>query len=387
MTAQATDPFDCLDSLIASQGAGAAFRFLAERFQQEKRYPALFELRTLAKRLELGLPLVGGQGMEDIPAALRPEYERCFLDAARETGGLFLSDGDIVRAWPYFRAIGDPAPVKAAIESLAPARGEESQDAILEIALHERVHPRKAFELILANYGTCRAITIFGQYPGPEAREESLQLLVATIYQELAANLARSVEEAEGAAPASTRVIHLIAGRAWLFEGMNYFIDTSHLVTVLRYAIDLESPEHLRMAIEMAAYGACLNEMFHHRGDPPFENIYADTAAYLKVLLGEDVEASLDHFRAKAAAADVEVDGGAAAQALVVLLARAGKYREAVEVSREKLAGVSPQYLICPSIPQLCQRSGDYALLAEISRSGGDLLNYTAATLQRLGTP
>jgi hypothetical protein len=53
----------------------------------------------------------------------------------------------------YFRAIGDSSPVAAAIENVAPA---ENQESIIEIALHERVHPRKGFELILADFGICR---------------------------------------------------------------------------------------------------------------------------------------------------------------------------------------------------------------------------------------
>ena len=46
---------------------------------------------------------------------------------------------------------------------------DDVNDAVLEIALHERVHPRKGFELVMASHGICRAITVFGQYPGTRA--------------------------------------------------------------------------------------------------------------------------------------------------------------------------------------------------------------------------
>jgi hypothetical protein len=102
------------------------------------------------------------------------------MAAAREVGGLFLADGDIPRAWPYFRAIGDSAPVAADIEKLQP---QENQEPVIEIALHERVHPRKGFELILGNYGICRAITFLEQYPDRKTREDCIRLLVRTLHR------------------------------------------------------------------------------------------------------------------------------------------------------------------------------------------------------------
>src|SRR5438105_2664712 len=85
--------------------------------------------------------------LRDVPADVRPAYERAFVEAAREVGGLFLADGDVTRAWPYYRAVGESAPVAAAIEQIAPGEDIES---VIAIAFQERVNPRKGFELILA---------------------------------------------------------------------------------------------------------------------------------------------------------------------------------------------------------------------------------------------
>jgi hypothetical protein len=93
---------------------------LIEKFREEKKYPLVFEARLMKSRHALGLPLIQNERLEDLPEAKRVVHERDFMAAAREVGGLFLADGDIPRAWPYFRAIGDSAPVAAAIEKLQP---------------------------------------------------------------------------------------------------------------------------------------------------------------------------------------------------------------------------------------------------------------------------
>src|SRR5438552_4705491 len=166
-----TDTFDLLASALEAGGNSAAFDFLAVKFQEEKNYPSLFEARLMQKRLELGLDPIQMGSLEDVPEGVRPTYERAFMDAAREVGGLFLADGDVTRAWPYFRAVGDSAPVAAAIEkTAAPA---EDLDGVIAIAFQERVNPRKGFELILRQYGICRAITCFDQYPVPAGREDA----------------------------------------------------------------------------------------------------------------------------------------------------------------------------------------------------------------------
>ncbi len=75
-------------------------------------------------------------------------------------------------------------------------------------------------------------------------------------------------------------------------------------------------------------------------------------------------------------------DGKAAAQILVGLLDRLGRFDEAIAVAAEHLAGVPDGALACPSIAQLCQRAGHPARLAQIARDQGDLVHYAAALLQ-----
>src|SRR5438034_1026943 len=164
--------FHLVEQALRSGGSEAGFDFLARRFREEKDYPRLFEARLMKKRHELGLPLIQIDQLEDLPNDVRRTYEEGFIQAAREVGNLFLADGNVQRAWPYFRAIGETAPIAAAIDKFDSPEGIEP---IIEIAFMERVSPFKGFQMILSNYGICRAITSFGQYPCREGRDDSLR--------------------------------------------------------------------------------------------------------------------------------------------------------------------------------------------------------------------
>lgn len=372
------DDFDRAEQALQAGGAEAALQFLSDKFRNEKNYAALFETRLMRKRRELGLPLLQMGSLDDIQEDKRPGYEKEFIEAARETGNLFLGDGDIPRGYSYLRAIGDLQPVFNAIDRLTM---DDVNDAVLEIALHERVHPRKGFELVMASHGICRAITVFGQYPGTQGREDCLHLLITKLHTDLMASLRRTIQEAEGTAPEGQSIPELIAGRDWLFEGMSYYVDTSHLVSILGFSLELTDPAMLRMAIELCEYGRKLSPMFHYRGDPPFEDIYADHAVFLKALSGEDVEAGIAHFVKKVEDSDPEEIGTGPAQILIVLLGRLKRYKQAVEISVLYLAGADQTQLACPSVLQLCYLAEDPGKMMEIAKRKQDLLGFTAGLL------
>jgi hypothetical protein len=379
------DTFEVVEQVLRGSGPEAGFDLLLKKFRDEKKYPLVFEARLLKKRHELKLPLIQAEPAPDLPTDVRRAYDEEFIAAARDVGALFLGDGNIQRAWPYFRAIGETAPIAAAIEQFKIPEQGESQDTIdplIEIALHERVHPRKGFELILANYGTCRAITMFEQYPGREGRDDSLRLLVRTLHNELVESLKRAIARQEGQAPDTRSVPQLIEGREWLFGEYDYYVDTSHLVSILRFSMDLTDRETLALAVELTAYGKRLSPMFHYRGDPPFENMYEDYSIYLRALLGQDVETAIAHFRNKITEADPDADVSGPAQVLVGLLARLQSYTEAIDVSLKYLRDVGPGQLGCPPVLQLCQSAGDYTRLKELAREQGDLLSFAAAVIQ-----
>src|SRR5437867_12882653 len=95
--------FDLVEHMAQSQGAEAAFAVLVQKFREEHNLPQLFETRLLKKRWELDLPLIQTEPLGDLPDVTRRAYEDAYIEAAREVGGLYLAEGNIPRAWPYFR--------------------------------------------------------------------------------------------------------------------------------------------------------------------------------------------------------------------------------------------------------------------------------------------
>ena len=371
--------FDLLEQAVRSGGSEAAFDFLIQKFREEKNYPLLFEARLMKKRRELGLPLIWAHSLEDLPQETRRTYEEDYIEAAREVGGLFLADGDIPQAWPYFHAIGEMEPVAAAIEAF---QSQEGIEPIIEIAFQQGVHPRKGFELILAHYGLCRAITSFSQYPGQEGRDDSARLLVRQLYEDLVESLKLAIARREGHKPDTESVCALIADRDWLFEQNGYHLDTTHLASVIRFTLELSDRDTLALAVELAEYGKRLSSMFQYQHHPPFDNGYEDYAVYLRALRGEDADGAIEHFRKKVAELDPAEVGSHPAQVLVELLARLKRYAQAIEVSLEYLQNVKSAELACPSVTQLCQLAGDPGKLMEIGRQRSDLLSFAAGLLQ-----
>jgi hypothetical protein len=372
--------FDQIDQALRSGGPAGGLDFLATKVLGEKNYPLLFEVRLLKKRHELGLPLIQVDDAAPMPPDVRRDYDQTFMDTAREVGGLFLADGNIQRAWPYFRAVGETAPVAAAIDKI---EFQEGMEPIIEIAFMERVHPYKGFQMILSHYGTCRAITSFGQFPCREGRDESLRLLVRTLHAELVERLKRVITGVEGQAPDTESVSALIAGRDWMFEDGSSYIDTSHVISVVRFSLDLQDAETLALAEELTGYGARLKSPYQERSEPPFDDFYVDHGVYFRALQGKDTDGAVAHFRKKMEDSDPAETGSAPAQVLVGLLARLDRYREAIEVSQAHLADVNPSELACPTVIQLCFLAGDYDRLRTVARERGDLLNYTVQALAR----
>ncbi len=371
--------FGALEQAFRSDGPGAAFDLLIRTALEAKDYRVLFGARLMQTRQGLKLPLIETEPTINLAGDELSTYQKALNKAARETGELFLADGDIVSAWTYFKALGDPAPVAAAMEKI---NGGEQLDRVIEIAFHEGVNPRKGFELILEHHGICRAITLFGSNRDYATRQHCLRLLVRTLYGQLTAGLKETIAGVEGAAIDDANLAVLIAGRPWLFEGTSSYVDSTHLTTLLRFTPELEDAESLRMAAEMADYGRCLAPMFHFRGDPPFEDTYADHAVYLRALLGEEVDGAIGHFKKKVTET-IPVSGDTTpAEVLIELLLRLGRYAEAIQASLEFFPNSRATPLSCPSAIQLCQMAGDYRQLRELALERGDLLAFTAAVIQ-----
>jgi hypothetical protein len=365
------DLFDRLEQACRDEGASAALDRLVAQLREQKRYQLIFEMRLLRKRQSLGLPLVFSGPLSEVPAAQRDRYQAALIEAAREAGHSFLADGDIERAWHYFRAIGEPAPVSNAIEQVESA---DEAERVLPIALLEDVNPRKGFELLLRHRGLCQGTDFVIKTTEGEKRIMFLQMLVRAFYAQLAANLQEAIAEAEHVGATTNSVAELIAGRNWLFDGGRLYIENSHLLSILQTSSELPDPETIRLALELAEYAQHLAPIHRPEGRPPFDDPFVDHAVYLRVLLGEQLDEGLDHFRRKLTDSDPLT-----ADVLVALLARAGRYDEAIKVSMDHLHGQAGEH--CPSATQLCQMAGDYARLREVARQEGDLIGFAASII------
>ncbi len=379
----AMDLFDRVGHALRAGDTEAGFRLAVHRFREEGSYPLIFEARLMKKRYELGMPLIQTEPWGDLPPDVQAAYEQATIEAAREVGMLFLDDGEVGKAWPYFRALGEKEPVRAAIEACSVDADGEVLDGIIEVAYHEQVHPRRGFELILKHYGTCRAITNFSQYPVEEGRQDCAHLLVEGVHSELVDNIKYAIRKKEGGEPDGDNLAALVDRRDWLFEGNAYYLDTSHVSSLVQMSPTIERKDTLLLLHGLSEYGRRLGEMYQFPGNPPFENVFEDYGVYLRAVVGMDVEGGLAHFRRKIETCDPQVAGTTPAQVLVNLLVRLGRGGEAADVAVRHLSETDPQFLTCPNALQLCQMAGDYSRLADISRQRRDLLSFAAATMQQ----
>ncbi len=375
------DLFDRIDNSFETGGIALAFDTLMARLKAEKRHAHLFEAQLMRKRHELGLPLTGDSAPA-IPPEHRAAWDTHVAAAARQAGDAYLAEGDIARAWPYFRALGDAAPVRQAIEGIEPAG---AKDDVIDVALYQGVHPLRGYQMVLATHGSCRAITCLDQYPDPDSRDAALDLLTRSLHAELTENLARVIKKQEGAPPADRTMTALLTGRDWLFGEFDYYIDTSHVLSALRFAVESENADVWRRALDFAEYGRHLGTMYHYAGEPPFEKPYSDHAMFFRGLLGIETDASIAHFRHIVETADPERIGSYPAQVLVRYLLHLKRPQEAIEVFEKHLAESDPQYLTCPNLTQLCQIAGDHKRLRRVARGRNDVLSYVASYLLEPG--
>jgi hypothetical protein len=382
----ATELFETLDQALATTTPAEALDQLAKTLADRGEFRALLDARLLQARLDLGLPLVQGGSIAEIPEPTRSQYEERYVEAIREVGKKLLEAGEIGAAWAYFRAIAEREPVVDAIEAYQPLENDEKIGQVVEVAFNQGVHPRKGFALILDHYGTCSAITAFESLPPDEGtRVACADRLVRRLHADLLSNLRGEIaRRGQPLPPEGASIGDLITGREWLFVDDSYHLDVSHLASTVRLSPLLVDPETIALAVGLTDYGRNLSDRHRYEGDPPFEDHYGDHAAYLRAILGQDVEEAIARFRSKLPAADPDArDEAIEAQVLVRLLVRLDRGNEALEVAAEYLAHLPDSALACPSVADLCRTLGRLDRLAEIARARGDLVNYAAAKLSR----
>lgn len=377
--------FDQLQTTLQQEGIPAMLDRLADRLREEKKYHELFDARLLAGRHRLGLPVILTSTLDELPEPQRTQVEDSYLDACREVGNLLLADGRVREAWMYLRPIGDREAVAAALEKIEP--DDERLEQLIEVALHEGVHPELGFRLVLEHYGTCNAITMFDgmMHERPRSQQQGVvRLLVRHLHNELSANIRADIERREGAgkAPPAASLEELLTARPELVADDNYHIDTSHLGATVRFARLAEDAETLRLALDLTEYGRRLSPQYQYPAEEPFRDAFTAHGHFFRAQLGEGVDEALAYFRDKAEALPLAEHGPGPAETYIALLARLKRYEEAIDASLSLLPPGTATSRFAPSLLELSCLAGQYERLLATSRERGDLLGFAAGLVQ-----
>lgn len=388
-TAAAGPGFPELDAALKSEGPAAAVDRLIADLEAKGDYRMLLDALLLKARLELGLPLIQVGRYADLPEEDRVRFEARYVEALRRVGGKFLEAGDVPTAWAYFQAVGEPEPVAAALEALPPPDDPDKLARLIDVAFHQGANPRKGFQWLLRSYGTCSAITSLEQSgpADPAVRVACVEELIRHLHEQLVFAVRADVaRRGQPLPPEGTSLAELAAGRDWLFAEDAYHTDVSHLTAVVRWSVMATDPDALRLALDLTEYGRRLSPRLQYDSAPPFEKTFEDYNAYLKALVGRDVDQAVARFRAKLPAAPTadgdESESTLPAQVLVNLLMRVGRQDEAVEEAIRNLLDVPDAMLACPPVAEICQRGGRLDRLAEAAVRMKHPVHYLAARIQ-----
>jgi hypothetical protein len=375
--------FDQLQEALERGGVSAALDRLAEYLRENKKFHELFEALKMKARHELGLPLTYSDTGDESDESTRTKLEDDLIEACRDVGTALLREGAIREGWMYLRPVGDRA--SAAIELAKLDANEENLDALIEVALHEGVDPKRGYGLVLEHHGTCNAITTYESVvvrQSTAAQQAAAGLLVEHVHGELLASVRADIAQQQGSEPAEATLKELVADRDWLFGEHSYHLDTTHLASTVRFSRLLDDEAQLRLALDLTAYGRRLSSQFQYQGDQPFADIYPSHALYLGALLGEDVDAAIEYFRERAESLDPREHGGLPVEAYVQLLDRLGRYELAIDALLnfvQKQPDATSQAV--PLMLELSQKAGNFDKLKAYCRNRKDILGFATATL------
>src|SRR5262245_61952909 len=131
--------YDELQGTLQTAGPKEAIDRLCATLREKKEYSSLFYALLMKKRFELGVSPMPTAPSSELPVAVHEPYENAIRDAARQVGQLYIDDGDLLKAAPFFRMIDDRQPLAAALEKYQPFEGEDLQP-IIELAFHMGAH-------------------------------------------------------------------------------------------------------------------------------------------------------------------------------------------------------------------------------------------------------
>src|SRR5438876_384896 len=133
-------PLAQIVEILETAGTTAAVESLIAALRHDADFHSLFYALLMKARVALGVSPFPMGPSADLPANTHEAYEEAIRGAAREVGALHLAKNDLPRAWGFYRLIGEPQPVKEALERIQPGPDDDIYP-LLDIAWHQRVHP------------------------------------------------------------------------------------------------------------------------------------------------------------------------------------------------------------------------------------------------------
>jgi len=377
--------FDHLATL--SEDTPQLFQRLAQQLVESGRLHQLFDMRLLEARYQLGLSLEQQGPLDDLPAAQRETLEQAYLQACREVGQLLLERGLAREAWTYLRPAGEKELVRQWLGTqrlgLAVPDEEQAED-LIALALYEGVDPERGFAWLLAQRGTCNAITELDALVGNLAAEDQracAAVLVRHIHAELLENLRGHLQRLELAVPATDSIVEILQSHPELLADGAYHVDTSHLGTTVRFARSLTEAKLLGLAIDLAEYGSRLAKDLQYPDQPPFEDLHRTHLLLFRASLGENAEAAVEYFRQQADKVSTEHYGSSAIEAYLILLSRIGRAEVAMEEYARLVPAGGSLSGYAPTLLQLAQGCGGWERYLEICSEREDAVGYATGLL------
>lgn len=377
-----TTPFDELQRIAKESGIAQSLDFLEQQFRRSREYFKLFEVLKMRCRHGLGLPLTYSQQPDELDETQQRQLEDGLLNACREVGTLFFKSGQIQEGWMYLQPVGDKTLSEKLIRSIEP--DEDNMDTIIEIAVSQGGAPVYGFGLLLEHYGTCNGITTFDTQAArfdAEIRKQLASTLLRHLYHELLDNVRYAIEQAGGKAKSDASLAELLQSNPGLTESGAHHIDTTHLASVMRIARQVNQADDLQKASELADYGCRLDPDFQYPGSPPFEDTYPDHQFFYRGLLGNQVDAAIEHLEKKVGQADEQTEA-MVVETLVDFLVRVGRRDRAIDVVLGRLAGKHEPLGIAPNVQEIAQTSEQLRRLIEFYQSEEDLLGFAVSLLR-----
>lgn len=374
--------YDQLQATFANQGAAAAVEELIDKLRRAEDYQSLFYALLMKKRVELGVSPFPTGNANELPPHMHEAYEEGIRAAGRHVGGAFLARKEYAKAWPFFRLLGEPEPMREALEAYTP-QPDDDVYPIIEITWQNGLLPKKGFDLVLDRHGICSAITMVSGSDlssNPDLRDYCITKLAEALHAQLAERLRNDLVGRGTTLPSKANISKLVEIDATIFADDAYHIDTSHLSSVVQMSINLPPGEGVNYARELCAYGRKLAPGLQGRNDAPFEENYDDFLAYLNVIAGEKVDEGLQRFEAKAAREAAE---GAtfAAQIYVNLLLKADRPTDALAAAKRFLLAEDERNMICPGVNELARKVGDTQTMAEAAKARHDPVGFLASLI------